>query len=105
MRPLPTAVICCSDPIAIGLICGLVQQRIRVPEDISVAGFDDSLQSAYTNPPLTTVHSPKYQIGQMLAQTLIATLRSEDVSPLPLEPRLIIRQSTAPRRSKDVFIP
>lgn len=105
VRPLPTAVICCSDPIAIGLICGLVQQRIRVPEDISVAGFDDSLQSAYANPPLTTVHSPKYQIGQMLAQTLIATLRNEDVSPLPLEPRLIIRQSTAPKRSKDVFIP
>ena len=61
---LPTAIIAASDPIAIGAIKALNENNIKIPEDISIIGFDDIKDSNYTNPPLTTIHSPSYQMGQ-----------------------------------------
>lgn len=61
---LPDAIFCASDPIAIGAMRALKENNIRVPEDISVVGFDDIDDASYTNPPLTTVHAPSLEMGE-----------------------------------------
>ena len=60
---LPSAVFAASDPIAIGAMRALYQKGYRIPEDISVMGFDNTELSGYTNPPLTTVNAPVYAMG------------------------------------------
>lgn len=54
----PSAVFCASDPIAIGALRALQEAGIRVPEEISLVGFDDINAARFTNPPLTTIHAP-----------------------------------------------
>ena len=60
---LPTALFAASDPIAIGALKSLAEHGLRVPEDISVVGFNDTNITNYTNPPLTTVNAPVYAMG------------------------------------------
>lgn len=55
LNKIPTAVFCSNDDIAVGAIKAIVEKGLRVPQDISIAGFDDNLFSAYLNPALTTV--------------------------------------------------
>lgn len=63
-KKLPTAIVAASDPIAIGALRALKEQNLRVPEDISIIGFDDIADTNYTDPPLTTIHTPSFQMGQ-----------------------------------------
>lgn len=98
----PTALFCFNDMLAIGMLNGLHAAGILVPEDISVAGFDNIVFSAYTNPPLTTLDQPKRYIGAEAARLilgLLAPLTSEEIPEQKihrLKGRLLIRQSTTP---------
>jgi DNA-binding LacI/PurR family transcriptional regulator len=73
----PTALLCYNDMMAIGVLKGLGQAGLRVPEDISVTGFDNILFSAYTNPPLTTLEQPKRFIGAEAARLVLGLLQSQ----------------------------
>jgi LacI family repressor for deo operon, udp, cdd, tsx, nupC, and nupG len=76
-RNKPTAVFCTSDVMAIGVIRALAAAGLRVPEDISVAGFDDVEFAAVAEPPLTTIRQPRRELGEAAARTIIGLLRGE----------------------------
>ena len=97
----PTAVITMSDVTAIGIMAGAVDAGVRVPDDLSVVGFDDIPAASWTTPRLTTVHQPIREKGRRAAHRLIEAIRSgpnhrPTVEMLPT--RLVVRGSTgAPR--------
>ena len=64
----PTAILCVNDYLAIGAIRTIHEAGLKVPEDISVCGFDDIDISAYFTPPLTSIRTPCYELGQMSAE-------------------------------------
>ena len=66
----PTAVFCVSDRTAFGALTAIKEVGLRVPEDVALVGFDDVRESEHTNPPLTTVHVPKREMGIVAAQRL-----------------------------------
>ncbi len=102
----PTAVLAMSDAMAIGVLRAARELGLRVPEDLSVVGFDDIDIAQHTNPPLTTVHQPIRQKGESAVRLLLSVVERRDPHPqqLRLETRLIIRGSTgpAPRRRQEV---
>jgi LacI family transcriptional regulator len=94
-RPLPDAIICANDQMAIGVVRTLNGRGIRVPEEVAVVGFDDIFPASLTDPPLTTVHQPMRKIGERGCDRLIEritnpSLRSR-VELLPAE--LVLRSS------------
>jgi DNA-binding LacI/PurR family transcriptional regulator len=94
----PTGVICSSDLMAIGVLQEAEAQGLRVPNDLSVVGFDGIDATRWTNPPLTTVEQPIEDIAETAVNAL-QTLISEPGKPLPdslFRPRLAVRGSTAP---------
>jgi len=74
---LPTALICSNDIIASGCLKAFAEAGVRVPEDISVVGFDNLPLSAISDPPLTTIQVSKAQIGRMAIQLLVSRIQSE----------------------------
>lgn len=94
----PTAIFCHSDTIALGALHQLKQMGLRVPEDVSLIGFDDIQSVQYCDPPLTTVAQPSYQVGQQAMLLLIEQLQGQTKSRRSylLESTLVIRNSTAP---------
>ena len=74
---LPSAVFAASDPIAIGAMRALYQKGYRIPEDISVIGFDDINVAKFSNPPLTTIYAPADFMGQFAAQLYPASRRKQ----------------------------
>lgn len=78
--PLPTALFCESDYIAIGVIRALQESGIMVPKDISIIGFDDVAQSAIMKPELTTIHVDKERMGEMAVQRLYEMIENKDIS-------------------------
>lgn len=98
LSPHPTAVFCYNDMLAIGLLRGLQDAGLRIPEDCSVAGFDNITISAFTTPPLTTLDQPKRTIGAQAAHLVLGLLEGVDIaSPKiqTLKGTLLIRRSTA----------
>jgi len=100
---MPTAFVCFNDMIAIGLLAGLRRAGLRVPTDCSVAGFDNIIFSAFTNPPLTTFDQPKRHIGSEAARLLLGLSNPLPDDPILAQPRiqvlrgkLLLRESTAP---------
>ena len=91
-----TAVFCSNDTIALGLIRALTEAGRRVPEDVSVVGFDDTPESAYFLPPLTTIRQPKHRLGIAAMETMTSLLRGEKVQSKRLPAELIERKSSAP---------
>jgi DNA-binding LacI/PurR family transcriptional regulator len=93
----PSAVFCGNDILAIGAIVEAKKKGLRIPEDLSITGFDDMEISAFYDPPLTTVAVPAYEMGRMAAKILIENLRGESSKPQQymLEAQLIVRGSTA----------
>ncbi|MGI9147876.1 MAG: LacI family DNA-binding transcriptional regulator [Chloroflexota bacterium] len=73
-KPPPSAILAFSDAVAIGAMSAIAVAGLHVPEDVSVIGFDDVASAAYTLPPLTTVHQPIKELGQLAARTLIASI-------------------------------
>ncbi len=63
-KQIPTAVFAASDAIAIGAMKAIKEKGLRIPEDISIIGFNDNDMSSFTEPPLTTMHAPSYDMGQ-----------------------------------------
>ncbi|MEP6635361.1 MAG: LacI family DNA-binding transcriptional regulator [Acidobacteriota bacterium] len=93
----PTAVFCYNDMSALGALRLLHGRGIRVPEDMSLVGFDDLAIASYTCPLLTTVSQPKQQMGRMAMEIMIKLLsRSDSTTNIKVEGELIIRESTAP---------
>ena len=94
-----SAVFCSNDEMAIGAMRALVSHGLRVPEDISVVGFDDIRFARYTSPPLTTVAQPKNALGREAMTMLIEQLNDPEVPPRKrvLSADLVVRGSTAPR--------
>lgn len=65
-----SAIVCASDPIALGVMRALEEHHLRIPQDISITGFNDIRQTAFTNPPLTTMHAPSETMGEYAAEHL-----------------------------------
>lgn len=89
-----TAIVCTSDYIALPIMTRLQEQHIRVPEDISLVGFDDLEFSAFLNPPLTTIQQPKRELGEKIFQTLLGLMRGETRQNTMIFPKLIVRGTT-----------
>lgn len=92
---LPTAIITSSDPIAIGALRALNDKGLHVPEDISLMGFDDTSLSAFTAPPLTTIHAPAYDMGNFGASILYNILKTQPATAMKIKLpcQLMVRQS------------
>ena len=89
-----TAIFAANDQMALGACLGLHRRGLRVPQDVSVVGFDDLSVSRYTLPPLTTVQHPARELGQPAAQAMLQMLRGEKpAADVPL-PRVVVREST-----------
>lgn len=97
----PTAVFCHNDIMAIGATQKAKQMGFRVPQDISIMGFDDIEFSQYCDPPLTTISQPRYEIGRQSMLMLLELLKGNDVrsGSRLLESSLVVRESTAPPKS------
>ena len=94
--PRPTGVICSSDLMAIGVLQEAFAHGLRVPEDLSVVGFDGIDAAEWTSPRLTTVEQPIEEIADV-AVDMLSTLIADPQKPLPdssFRPRLNVREST-----------
>jgi LacI family transcriptional regulator len=89
-----SAVFAANDQMAIGAALGLHRRGRRVPDDVSLVGFDDLAGSVYMVPPLTTVHNPIQEIGQLAARAMLTLLAGERPEVEVPAPRLIVREST-----------
>lgn len=94
-RQPPTAVFAASDMLALGALAAAREKGVRVPEDVSVAGFDDIDFAAYCNPPLTTVRVPASRMGEMAVEMLSEMIEGDSmqVNQITLDTELIIRES------------
>lgn len=98
-----TALFAFNDISAIGAIRALEESGLRVPQDVSVMGFDDIYAAEFHNPALTTIRQPLYEMGRLAAQTVLDGLKNPGNSIpkiLNVEPELIVRNSTAPVAKK-----
>lgn len=87
---LPDAIFCASDPMAVGCLEALSEAGIRVPEDISITGFDDSLAARTTNPQLTTVRQPLRVMGMKAVECLLARIQQHQGQADHTEPKPIV---------------
>lgn len=96
----PTAIFCHCDIMAIGAIQEVKRLGLRVPQDLSIVGFDDIQFAQYCDPPLTTIAQPRYEIGRQAMLMILEVLRGKDVraGSRLLETRLVVRNSVAPPR-------
>jgi len=97
-RPDLTAVFAANDLSAIGVLSALAASGRRVPDDVSVIGFDDVRLAAFTAPPLTTIKQPAAEIARLATELLIGLTHGEQPAQVRhlLEPALVVRESTAP---------
>lgn len=95
----PTAVFCVSDLLAVGARLECADRGIRVPADVSIAGFDDLDLTSHLRPALTTVRVPTYQMGRLAAEVLLEMIAGGPVRKEELQTEVVIRDSTAPRPS------
>jgi DNA-binding LacI/PurR family transcriptional regulator len=99
----PTAVCCYNDMTAMGAIRAIRARGLRVPEDVSVTGFDDLFFSAYLEPPLTTVRQPMRRMGEMAMENLLKLMSGEDsVAQVKVAAELIVRKSTTTVNGNDM---
>jgi LacI family transcriptional regulator len=89
-----SAIFAANDQMASGAALALYRHGRRVPHDVSLVGFDDLASSVYMVPPLTTVHNPVHEIGQLAARAMLALLAGERPAVQVPAPRLIVREST-----------
>jgi len=98
-----TALFAFNDIAAIGAIRAIHEHGLRVPEDVSVIGFDDIDSAAYQHPGLTTIRQPLRQMGKVAAQTVLKRIAGKDshsVRELVFEPELIVRGTTSAVKEK-----
>ena len=94
--PRPTAIFCNNDEMAAGACAAVFEQGLRVPQDVSVAGFDDIPLSRQIWPPLTTVRQPIHEMATTAAKLLVSVLKGQEPSDLAVEipTELVVRKST-----------
>lgn len=95
-RERPTAVFAASDEMAIGAYRALNEAGLRVPQDLSVIGFDDIVAASYAAPPLTTIHQPFHEMAVSAVMLLVDLIMGQAVDTIQrtLAPELVIREST-----------
>lgn len=98
----PTAIQSCNDLVAIGAGSVLMKQGVRIPEELSIAGFGNVLLAEYFRVPLTTVRQPKFRLGAAAMEILSRLLREQSAESKRLPAELIIRSST---RAPQLIIP
>jgi DNA-binding LacI/PurR family transcriptional regulator len=93
----PTAIFCCNDLLAIGALQAAKEIGVRVPEELSVVGFDNTILATVTDPPLTSVAQPMEHMGKLVFNLLIENLEKKESikQRVVLRPELVIRRSTA----------
>lgn len=91
-RPF-SAIFAANDQMAYGVLLGLNRRGIRVPDDVSVIGFDDQRTSAYTIPPLTTIRQPAIEIGKTAAKAILHLLKDKPFEMPEFPGELVIRES------------
>jgi DNA-binding LacI/PurR family transcriptional regulator len=104
----PTAVLAMSDAITIGAMRAAGELGLRVPDDLSVVGYDDIDLAALVAPPLTTVHQPVRRKGIDAVRLLLAEVEADPPARpehLRLETRLVVRGSTAPQSNPPATVP
>ena len=93
----PTAVFCYNDMTALGVLRSARMHGLRVPQDVSLVGFDDLFIATYTQPQLTTVRQPMQKMGRMAMESLLNLMSGEpSAESVKLPAELIVRESTAP---------
>lgn len=99
-----TALFAYNDISAIGSLWAFREAGLRVPQDISIVGFDDIPGAAFANPGLTTVRQPLLKMGQIAAQTVVDQIeeRGDYVPEIAIEPEFVVRESTGPAPSKQL---
>jgi DNA-binding LacI/PurR family transcriptional regulator len=101
-RNRPTAIFAHNDRVALGVLSAIRKSGLQAPTDISVVGFDNLIESAYFNPPLTTIASPKQRMGEEAVRVLFELIEGKSETPLSqtlmLDVALVVRESTAPPR-------
>ncbi|MDF2668760.1 MAG: transcriptional regulator [Paenibacillus sp.] len=100
--PLPTAVFCSGDELAVGAMKAILERGLRIPEDISIAGFDDNAFSAFVTPALTSVKRPVESMGRIAADSLLRVIgqRKQLSETIRVETELVSRQSVGPVLNK-----
>ena len=95
----PTAIFALNDNMAVAVLREARKRGLRVPEDLSVVGFDDSEQASIVTPALTSVRQPLAEMGRMAVSLLLRLIENQSVEGLKVElqTRLVVRDSTAPR--------
>jgi LacI family transcriptional regulator len=95
-----TAVVCINDMVAIGVYRGLNEANLRIPQDVSVIGFDNIYLSEFLNPPLSTIHIPRDELSKLAVEMLLQQLGGNKVGyEVKLATELVIRKSTGPPAS------
>ncbi len=93
----PTGIFCFNDMTALGVLHALRSHKLRVPEDVSVVGFDDLFFAPYTYPPLTTVKQPKEHMGRLATEIVLKLLAGTSCEyNVKVQGELVIRESTGP---------
>ena len=97
-----TALLAYNDVSAMGAISAIHESGLRVPQDISIVGFDDIPAAAYSNPSLTTVHQPLLKMGEVAARTLLEKIENPErtYEEILIEPELVLRESTGAARPR-----
>jgi LacI family transcriptional regulator/LacI family repressor for deo operon, udp, cdd, tsx, nupC, and nupG len=91
-----TAVFCYNDLVAVGVLMACRESGLRVPDQLSIVGYDDVDLARYVTPPLTTVHQPKLHLGEVAMQMLLAILEERPVENRLLPVNLMVRASSGP---------
>lgn len=91
-----TAIVAISDDVALGVLSACRRRGVRVPDDFSIVGYDGAAMTAYVVPGITTVHIPYHEMGRQVGRLALGKDPGDD---LDVEPRLIVRDSTARVRS------
>lgn len=100
--PDVTAIVCVNDLMAVGVLRELRESGVRVPEDISVTGFDNIKLAQFCYPPLTTVHIPRDEIGQIICDCLLKSENAPLEREFVIDPELVLRDSTGPAPARAV---
>jgi LacI family transcriptional regulator len=100
----PAALFVANNEMTAGALSALREQKIRIPDEISLVGFDDARWAQFSDPPLTIVAQPTSAMGKRSAELLLARIQKEKGTATEIfPPELVVRGSTAPPRQRSGF--